>query len=161
MIYISTSKTCARCTFSPLFVLNTIHMRFSIILSYPLKHFYAEWLAPPQKEHCVWTRFAISLFLPELELLPRFKYSAFRDEIDKYFCQYNFPFFSTLSGLLLSLHYIFHIGESYPRKFVWTDPKNNCFPLKLINPVRFWIYWCNSLLTPLPYVLLSGKAYHI
>ena len=95
MIYISTSKTCARCTFSPLFVLNTIHMRFSIILSYPLKHFSAEWLAPPQKVHCVWTRFAISLFLPELELLPRFKYSAFRDEIDKYFCQYIF-----LSSLL-------------------------------------------------------------
>ena len=49
-----------------------------------LEHFSVEWLAPPQKVYFVWKRFSLSLFLPEPELMSRFKESVCRDGIDKY-----------------------------------------------------------------------------
>ena len=42
---------------------------FSFSCMIILKHFSAEWLAPPQKVHFVWTVFTLSLFLSQTELL--------------------------------------------------------------------------------------------
>ena len=44
--------------------------------------------------------------------------------------------FLTLPGVFLFMQYIFHLGESYPRKCALTNPQNTCFPLKLIDPVH-------------------------
>ena len=38
-----------------------------------LRHFSAEWLAPPQNVHFVWTIFSLTLFLPQPELLSIFR----------------------------------------------------------------------------------------
>ena len=58
---------------------------FSLSFIIFFKHFSAEWLLPPQKVYFVWTRFDISWFLPEPELMSRFKLSVCRDVIDNCF----------------------------------------------------------------------------
>ena len=58
---------------------------FSFYSIIRLKDFSAEWLAPPQKVHLILTRFVLSLFLPQPELLSIFRYSFYKDEIDKDF----------------------------------------------------------------------------
>ena len=54
----------------------TIHIRFFLILSYIFKYFSAKCLVPPQKNCFILTRFALSLFLPEPELLPMLSLEA-------------------------------------------------------------------------------------
>ena len=44
---------------------------FSVLIL--LRHCSTEWLSPPQKVRFVWTVFAISLFIPQTELLSRFR----------------------------------------------------------------------------------------
>ena len=46
---------------------------FSFYFLILLKHVSAKWLVTAQNVHFVWTVFAISLFLPKLELLSRFR----------------------------------------------------------------------------------------
>ena len=59
--------------------------------------------------------------------------------MDKMFWSVEFPLFLTLIGGLIYVHYILHLGESYPRIYALIDPQNKCLPMKLIKPVHFEI----------------------
>ena len=74
MIYISAYKTFARWELSLLYSQITSRASFLIILSYLifLKYFPVG-SETPQKVHYTWTGFDLSLFLPEPELMSRFK----------------------------------------------------------------------------------------
>ena len=73
VIFKSTSKTFMRCTLCTSVIQITSRTRFYFSCLILLKHFSEEWITPPQKVNFVWTVSSLSLFLPQTDLLSRFK----------------------------------------------------------------------------------------
>ena len=118
VIFRSTSKTFSRCPFRSSVVWSTSRTSFSFYYLIFLKHFYAEWLVPPQKVHLVWTVFSFSLFLSKTELLSRLRLPVCKDEIFNDFWSIKF------SSILNSAWWLVIQAEYFPPW--WKLSRNVC-----------------------------------
>ena len=59
--------------------------------------------------------------------------------MDQYFWSVKFSSLLKYAWWFAIYEVYFHLGEIHSKKYVSSDPHNNCFPLKLVNLVHFEI----------------------
>ena len=118
MIFRSASKTFTRRAFRTFVVQITSRTRFPLLLSDPFEFFFFRVVVTSTKSALCLEKFALSLFLPQLDLLSRFRESVCKDKIYKDFWSVK------ISSLLNYAWWLDIWAEYFP--LWWNLSRNMC-----------------------------------